>query len=245
MDLPAILSTVNKENFMNKILKSIVFTGLLLAGFTSACNLSASQTATATPAPTASVTPTATPFPTATSTEAVPIVSPTSEFAPFCESDSSAASSLPQCRFPNVVESSTFCTSKSPYNLILIDQGMTYEVQTEGFKCIDAGKKDDKQMVTCTGNMASEFEIKVCDPACVVPTAQATNTKCPQDYNYNNLLGCCTNQIQVLNRNCVSFKFKTTTCVVDCSVYTTKSTCNKNSVACFWDDREDVCSARR
>ena len=231
---------------MNKILKSVIFTGLLLTGFTVACSLSSSQTPAVTSVSTASITPSMVLLPTATSTdEPVLIPSPTSEFAPFCEADSSAVSSLPQCRFPVVVESSTFCTSKNPYNLILITEGMTYEVLTEGFDCIDAGMKDDKQMVTCTGKMASDFEINVCDPSCIIPTVQAMNTKCPQDYTYNDLLGCCTQEMQVLNRNCVSFKFKTTTCVVDCSVYTTKATCDKNSAACFWDDREITCSPRK
>jgi hypothetical protein len=229
---------------MKNILKNILFTGLLLAGFTAACSPSTAQPPTETPAPTASVVSTATPFPASASTETAPLASPTSEFAPFC-GDTSTAAPLPQCRFPIVEESSTFCTSKNPYNLILMTDGMTYEVLTDGFRCTDAGIKDDKQMLTCTGQMASEFELKVCDPACVVPTVQAENTKCPTDYNYNAFQGCCTQEIQLLNRNCMTFKFKTTTCVIDCSVYTSKAGCNANSSACYWDDRGDSCHARK
>ncbi len=229
---------------MNKILKSVIFTGLFLAGFTAACNLSSSQPPTATPVPTASVAPTAAPPPTATSTESAPVASPTSEFAPFCDSDSSTAVPLPQCNFPTAKESSTFCTSKNPYNLILVNAGMTYEVLTDGFRCTDAGTKEGQQMLTCTGAMASSFEINVCDPACVVPTVQAENTKCPQDYNYSSLQGCCTKEVQMLNRNCMVYQFKTTTCVVNCKVYTTQSSCNKNSNACLWDVKEAVCYAR-
>ncbi len=227
---------------MKKILKSIIFTGLALAVFTAACSLPSAQPPTKTPAPVASLTPTETPAPIASPTETVPIASPTSEFAPFCNADS--ASALPQCRYPVVEESSVFCTDKNPYNLILISEGMTYEVLTEGVRCTDAGKKDEMQMLTCTGKMASHFEINVCDPACVVPTVQAVNTKCPQDYNYNSLQGCCTQETQLLNRNCMTFEFKTTTCVVTCKYYTTKTSCNKHSIACLWDSEESVCYNR-
>jgi len=228
---------------MRKILKFAVFAILLLAGFVTACNLSAAQPTVVPPEPTASATQTAMPLPTAVPTELLPLATPTSEFAPLC--DAASASALPQCQFPIVDESSTFCSNKNPYNLILINKGMTYEVLTEGFRCADAGIKDDRQMLTCTGNMASYFEINVCDPACVVPTAQAEITKCPQGYNYNNLQGCCTNEIQLINRNCMVFKFKTTTCVVNCGEYNTQSTCNKNSYACLWDTQNSLCYARQ
>ena len=46
--------------------------------------------------------------------------SATPEFAPVCEADASTAPVPPQCRLPIAEESSTFCTNKAPYNLILI-----------------------------------------------------------------------------------------------------------------------------
>jgi hypothetical protein len=229
---------------MKKILKLTIFTGLLVL-MTSACNLSKSPPTVVPPSPPAIATQTPMPLPTATSTEIVIVASPTSEFAPFCQSDSSSASALPQCQFPTANESSTFCSKKNPYNLILINDGMTYEVLTENFRCSDSGKKDGQQLLTCTGPMASTFEINVCDPACVVPTVQAENTKCPQDYNYNSFQGCCTKEIQMLNRNCMVYEFKTTTCLVDCSAYTTEALCGKNSYACLWYVKDDFCYARQ
>jgi hypothetical protein len=229
---------------MNRSLKSVVFAGLSLLLFTTACNLSNSQPATMPPSPTVSATQTTAPLPNATSTEFVPPVSPTSEFAPFCE-EIVAGDTLPQCQFPVVRESSAFCSQKNPYTLILINEGMTYEVLDNDFRCTDAGKKDGLQMLTCTGPMASNFELNVCDPACVVPTVQAENKKCPADYNYNSLQGCCTQEVQVLNRNCVAFEFKTTSCLVDCSVYTTETVCGKNSYACLWDVENKFCYARK
>jgi hypothetical protein len=231
---------------MNKILKSIIFTGLLLGGITAACNLpfvSDSQTVAETPILTLTVSPAETVTPAPAFTEsAPPASSATPEFAPFCDVNSAP---LPQCQLPVVKESSTFCARKDPYTLILMNKGLTYEVLTEGFKCSDAGVKNDKQMVTCTGQMAASFEINVCDPACVVPTVQAVVTQCQQGYNYNNLQGCCTNEIQLLNRNCMVFNFKTTSCVVDCSQFTTKKTCEKNSFACVWSEEDKGCVLRQ
>jgi hypothetical protein len=230
---------------MNKILKSIIFTGLLLTGVTAACNMpfiSDSQAVAETPALTLTVSPTETAAPVPTFTEFAPPASATPEFAPFCDANSAQ---LPQCQLPVVEESSTFCTKKTPFTLIFMNMGMTYEVLTEGFRCSDAGLKDDKQMVTCTGRMASNFEINVCDPSCVVPTVQAVVTQCPQDYSYNNLQGCCSNEIQLLNRNCMVFKFKTTSCVVNCGEFTKKATCNKNSDACYWSEEDKGCVLRQ
>jgi hypothetical protein len=226
---------------MKKFPKSIIFTGLLLAS----CNLVVVQPPTAaSEVPAASAT-SSLPTPTATLTQAVPTASATPEFAPFCELNTTDGSSSPQCWLPLAEESSTFCSDKDPYNLILIDPGFTYEVLTEGFKCSDAGKKDEKQMVTCTGPLASEFVLSVCDPSCVVPTVQAEITKCPQDYNYDSAQGCCTQEIQVLDQNCQTFKFRTTSCVISCKQYRTEARCKKNSYACEWNDQDKACELRK
>jgi hypothetical protein len=227
---------------MNISFKSFVFTALL-SMVVAGCGLPASQPTTAPALPTASPERTVTPQPVATFTETVPLPSPTSEFAPFCEAD--AFASLPQCRFPSMQESSTFCSKKNPYTIILMTEGMEYEVLTEDFRCTDSGTKDGMQILTCTGPMASSFEIEACDPSCVVPTVQAPTEKCPQDYRFNGLLGCCTQEIQMLNRNCMTFEFETTSCLVDCSIYTTETLCGENSFACLWDVQNKFCYARK
>jgi hypothetical protein len=224
---------------MNKILKSITFTGLLWTGLTAACNLpllpgSAVDAGSPTPAAASATTPAETALP----------ASPTPEFAPFCEPGGENDSPPAQCRMPIAEESSVFCTNKNPYNLILINDGAVYKVQTMGFWCSDAGMKDDRQMVTCSGPMAGHFEVSVCDPACAVPTVQAEIVQCPQDYYYSSLQGCCTQELQQSLPNCVVLKLKTKTCVVNCSVFTKKSTCNENSIACVWDGEARVCRLR-
>ena len=231
---------------MNKIIKSITFTGLLLMGVTSACYMTISQVTPTSSAPTAKPTEAATSAPTATPTESVPTASATPEFAPFCQpADAASVSPSPQCQIPVAEESSTFCTKKDPYNLILIDQGMTYEVLTDGFRCTDAGTKDNKQMITCTGQMAADFAINVCDPACIVPTVEAAITGCPQGYNYNSRQGCCTQEIQQLNQNCMAFNFRTTSCVVRCFEFKKESKCKRNSWACVWNDKDKICELRK
>jgi hypothetical protein len=229
---------------MNKIPKSTIFSSVLLIFITAGCTLPQMQP-TVLPTAVPSATQAATPLPTATLTEVVIAASPTSEFAPLCDANSASAAELPQCQFPIVEESSTFCSKKNPYNLILVSEGMTYEVLTENFNCTDSGKKDGRQLLTCTGPMASKFEVNVCDPTCVVPTVQVENKKCPQDYNYNTFQGCCTKEVQMLNRNCMVYEFKTTSCLVDCRAYTTEATCGKNYYACLWDVQNEFCYARK
>lgn len=230
---------------MNKIPRSIVFAGLLLIFTTTACDLPSSRPTAVSPEPTAGAAQTEVLPPTATSTAALPVASPTSEFAPFCQSDTLTASPLSQCEIPVVEESSTFCSEKRPYNLILFDKGLTFEVLTEGFFCSDAGIKGDKQRVTCTGQMAANFAVNVCNPACLIPTVEAAVRQCPQGYNYNDLQGCCTQEPKQLTPNCTAFTFKTTTCIVDCSQYKKETQCNKNSYACQWNSQGDVCELRR
>ena len=223
-----------------------ILTGLLLIGISVGCNPRFTQTPkpdTETPTPIASPTNTATPVPTAT--EFVEPVTATPEFAPFCEANFASDPMPPQCQLPIAEQSTIFCTNKVPYNLIFTNAGANYEVLSENFKCSDAGIKDGRQMVTCTGPMASTFELRVCDPACAIPTIQAAITQCPQGYNYNNLHGCCTQESQSTDQSCVVLKLKTKSCVVDCSGFTKKSVCDNNSHACVWDDTDKVCKLRK
>ena len=231
---------------MSKITYAKFLAGLLLIGIIMACNMPSiqvSQPETETPISTASPTDTATPVPTATEFVAPDTATP--EFAPFCEPGAASNLTPPPCQLPIAEQSSLFCTNKIPYNLIFINEGATYEVLSEGFKCSDAGMKDGKQMITCTGPMASSFELRVCDPACAIPTIQAEITQCPQDFYYNDLQGCCAQEPQLTDQNCVSLNLGTKSCVVDCSVFTKKSTCDNNSNACIWDADNNVCQLRK
>jgi hypothetical protein len=228
---------------MKKILKTIVFTWLALTVSITACNLIALTPPS--DAPTVTASPIVSPSPIVTFTESVPTASATPEFAPFCVRGAEVASTVPACEAPSAEESSTYCSEKDPYSLILVGQGLTYEVLTDGFKCLDSGTKDGKQLIACTGPLASDFVLNVCDPSCVVPTVQAALKNCPTDYTYNSAQGCCTNEIQTLSQNCTTFKFRTTTCVIRCFEYKKEAKCKKNSWACVWNDKDKVCEVRK
>jgi hypothetical protein len=231
---------------MRKTPYPIILTGLVLIGTLVACNLPStqiSQSETETPVQSANPTETVTLVPTAT--EFVPPVTATPEYAPFCEAGAASATTPPQCQLPIAEQSSVFCTNKVPYNLIFINSGATYGVPNEGFKCSDAGVQDGRQMITCSGPMASTFELTVCDPACAIPTVLAEITQCPLGYHYNNTQGCCTQEPQLVGQNCVVLKLETKSCVVDCSVYTKKSACEDNPIACEWDADSKKCLLRK
>lgn len=213
--------------------------GMLVLLFMLACSISVVKP-TPTPAPTA--TPTLA-LPTATEALPTPTQTATPEFAPFCQAG--AAAPMPACEVPLAVQSSTFCTDKDPYTLIVFDQGASYQVTTPGFRCTDAGKKGDQKMITCTGQMAARFSVNFCNPVCVLPTVEAALTACPAGYNYDNTRGCCTDSFLMVNQNCRAYEFTTTTCIVNCWTFKKEKTCNQNSYACYWNAEEKVCQLRR
>jgi hypothetical protein len=146
---------------------------------------------------------------------------------------------------PIAEQSSLFCSSKVPYNLILINPGSTVEISNADVTCSDGGMKGGKQILTCTGPMASYFELRVCDPACAIPTFQAETTDCPQDYQFDEFLQCCAQRPQPVDQNCVVLKLQTKSCVVDCRVYNDEDTCGQNANACIWNTEKSVCQPRK
>lgn len=237
-----------------------LFTGLLVIGISLACGIpftQIEQPETETPFPMPTVRPTKTETPTfeptlssvnfATPTEFVVLNTATPKFAPFCQpSSASVLEPTPsQCRMPIAEQSSIFCSNKVPYNLIMINVNSTYETLSDDVTCSDAGVKDGKRMLTCTGPMALPFELKVCDQACAIPTFQAGTTHCPQDFNFNETLRCCEQEPQPAGQECVVLKLQTKSCVVDCSEYTSETTCGKNAYACTWNTELNLCQLRK
>ena len=233
-----------------------VITGLLLISISMACRVftqiaqpetatpesTASPTRTETPIPTASPTETETLVPTATQFIALPTSTP--KFAPFCEPSSASINTPAACQMPIAEQSSGYCSSKVPYNLVLINEGSTYETLDENFRCSDGGRNDGKQILTCTGPMGSDFELKVCDPSCGIQTFPAGTTHCPQDYTFNELFGCCTQNPQLTDQNCVLLELQTKRCVTGCSELINQSDCEKYFYSCEWDIENKVCLSR-
>lgn len=230
---------------MKKTPYRIVLISLFLIGVITACNMPSTltdQTATETPTSIAQTTKAATPVPSATIT--VITATPSPEFAPNCKPGTVSASLPVGCQLPVAEQGSAFCTKKTPYNLILMNEGATHEVWSEHIRCSDAGMKDGRQMLTCTGPLAKSFEVRVCDPGCAVPMVQAEITKCPQDYTYNPFQGCCSQEPLPIDQSCVLLKLKTKSCAIDCGQYAKKSECSNNGYACKWDDTNKVCLLR-
>jgi len=248
---------------MRKILQLGILTGLLLVGFSLACTFPISlierlRTETPTLTRTAWPTLTGTAIPTSLPTidDSRPAVpeptigispTPTPKFAPFCQpSSANVFTPTPfQCQVPVAEQSSLYCADKVPYNLVLINEGSTYEVLNEEVTCNEAGTKDGRQLLTCTGPMAFSFDLRVCDPACAIPTFQASTTHCPQYYTFNDTLNCCEQEPQPVDQNCVVLKLQVKTCSIDCSVYDKEKTCDKNAYACEWDPYSNTCQLKK
>jgi hypothetical protein len=172
-------------------------------------------------------------------------VTPTQAFAPICDPGAASIPTPAGCQLPIAEQRSVFCTNKKPYNLIIMNEGATYQLLSDSFRCLDEGIKDGKQRVSCTGPMSTSFELRVCDPACAIPTVQAEITQCPQDYIYDTLRGCCTQELQPADQGCILLSLGTRSCVVNCGEFTNKSACEKNSYACQWNDGVRECQLRR
>lgn len=243
-----------------------ILAGLALAFFCVACRpLAPAETQTeptplaATAVPSQSATPVAPPLtiPSATGTPMLSLnefvdslSTPTPKFAPYCEPVGAfvftpTPNTPDECQGPIAEQSSSYCANKSPYNLILVNQGSTYEVSSEKIVCSDAGSKDGKQLVTCTGPMAFSYELTVCDQACGIRAFPPGSTDCPQDFSYNERLRCCGQKEYPEEANCVVLKLQTRTCMIDCSQYTDQATCEKNAYACKWDDVYNLCNLKK
>lgn len=234
-----------------------ILTGLLVIGFSLACGIPFTQAPlpeTETPAPTLTAGPTSTetPLPTAIGiitlapapTESGLPVTPGPMFAPFCQPSSASVATPIQCREPIAEQSGAFCSDKVPFNLIQINLGSTYEISTESISCSEVGLKDGKLLLLCTGPMVLSFEMKVCDPACDYPTFSTGTTRCPEDLHYNELYGCCEREPIPIEQNCVVLKLDTIRCVIGCSEFTDRATCEKNGRACSWDREWNTCYQR-
>jgi hypothetical protein len=221
----------------------ILFTVLFLLSIISSCNAPFKlDKPTTTPTATLPPVKTATPVPSPTETT-IP-ASPTPEMAPICDPGTVSLPLPSECQLPIAEQSSVFCTKKDPYNLISMNPNSTYEVGSEQVWCSDAGMKEGRKLVTCTGVMSTSFELRVCDPNCAVPVVQVTSAQCPDGYKFNIFQGCCTQEPLPVDQSCVTLKLQTTRCVVDCGQYKKKSKCEKNGYACKWDDTSKVCLLR-
>jgi len=247
---------------MKKTVYPIVFISLIFVGIIVACNfLTAPVQGSKAEVPTSTLSPTetSTPVPTSTSTPTripatdtpvhhptrIPTLTPysTPQMAPFC--DDAEIVNQSSCGYPIAQQSSTFCEKKSPYNLIALNDGATYELLHENIQCKEAGVYDGQRNVICTGPMAYYFELRVCDSACTSLRIESDLERCPFGYAYNNLQNCCTNEIQKVAQGCTVLKLRTISCEIDCGQFTSSSSCLDYGYACKWNYDTDICQLKK
>ncbi len=154
----------------------------------------------------------------------------------FCVWNETPTPTSSRCTLPSGNQRDQFCVNKVPYTLIAIPAGDTYQATTVGIACDDAGVKNGFQLLTCTGPQSYTFNLQVCSAACAVPTSAVTATpsgRCPSGYDYLPDQQCC--QASTNDQNgCVTLSFDIRSCgQVDCSQYTTSSSCSSHNV-CKW-----------
>lgn len=256
---------------MKKTPSALIPFSLVVIGFVLACNFPlflgqpeqleqtptldmpfSSLTATKTLTPTATATTTSTPTiipETPTMAPTLPGYTPTLEtystpgMAPFCEDTEAVIQS--SCEYPFARQSGAFCVDKSPYNLIALSDGATYELLHNYVQCEEAGVQDGQRNVICTAPMAFYFELKVCDSACTSLQIETDYDRCPFGYQYNNLQNCCTNSIQEVSQGCTVLKLKTISCAFDCEQFKSSSTCSSYGYSCRWDYSTSTCRLRK
>lgn len=231
---------------MSKFPFPFVFLCILSVSLLTACK------SPPTPVP---VTQTETPVPTASSTVAVTLVpiflevaapqTPTPKFAQFCDTVAESTQMAVQCYQPIAEQSSAFCEKKAPYNLILMNASASYQLFDERFQCSNAGMKDGRKQVTCTGPMGITFDVKVCDPACILPVYNSAVTYCPQEYTFNSQRSCCARTLEPEEYHCVLLHLETKRCSINCRQFTGEAACYENFYACEWDEENKLCKSRK
>jgi len=202
------LKTVIKlsmENSMPSLSQRVGMAMLLIPLLLTACGTSRSAAIpTETPAPTATSTSTPTSSPTATLV--------TIPQALFCVAVNTPTPA-PGCEIPTGQERDRYCAKKIPYTLVAIAPDVSYEVITPNFTCTDAGVRGGKRLLVCSGLQSFTFQVRVCQPGCVIATPMQSGPTgfCTSGYNYDPANQCCAAPPTDAN-GCVTLKFDTRAC---------------------------------
>jgi serine/threonine-protein kinase len=162
----------------------------------------------------ATVQPTATSAPIEVVTEA-PTESPVSTVAPVTEpAVASAIPFAPACAagvalpVPIVDETNKVCTKKIPYTYVTIPEGATFEPLNPALNCTLGSVSNGKALISCTGQQAFSYELKVCQPSIV---DNADLNKCSSDSIFSSADQCCA-PIPAEGAGCTIFKVDIRSC---------------------------------
>jgi hypothetical protein len=149
--------------------------------FASACGSSAAP-ATQAAQPPVEVAPTEVP--------PVEAGAPTQPLAPACQ----AAASCVAPAVTDTAASDRYCVEKIPYQNILIDDGVTFEVlDPTNLTCVDNGTiVDGKHVVECHGTAAWATQVKFTNTACGGSANLTTGAgQCQEGLGYDAVQNCC------------------------------------------------------
>jgi hypothetical protein len=110
-------------------------------------------------------------------------------FAPACQAAAS-------CAAPDVkdtVAAERYCVQKIPYQNILIDDGVVFEVlDPSKLTCADNGTKvDGKRVIECHGTEAWSSQVKFTNTACNGASLQTGTGQCQEGLGYDAAQNCC------------------------------------------------------
>jgi len=170
---------------MKKTTSLLLAVTVFVVMFASACGGSAAP-ATQAAQPPVEIAPTEVP-PVEAATQPLATVQ---SFAPACQ----AAASCAAPAVTDTVAAERYCVEKVPYENILIDDGVTFEVlDPTNLTCVDNGTiVDGKHVVECHGTAAWATQVKFTNTACGGSANLATGTgQCQEGSGYDAAQNCC------------------------------------------------------
>lgn len=154
--------------------------------FASACGGSAAP-ATQAAQPPAEISPTEVP-PVEAAAPTQPLATVQS-FAPACQ----AAASCSAPAVKDTAASDRYCVEKIPYQNILVDNGVTFEVlDPTNLTCVDNGTLvEGKHVVECHGTEAWSTQVKFTNTACGGSALTTGASQCQAGLGYDAAQNCC------------------------------------------------------
>ena len=110
-------------------------------------------------------------------------------FAPACQ----AAASCAAPALKDTVAAERYCVEKIPYENILIDEGVTFEVlDPSKLTCVDNGTMvDGKHVIECHGTESWASQVKFTNTACSANSLTTGTGQCQEGLGYDAANNCC------------------------------------------------------
>ncbi len=115
--------------------------------------------------------------------------------APYCQTSSYIPSGSPAatgtCQVPDASVRGNYCAGKSGFTTVQISQDATFQVNTQGYNCIDS-VVNGQRILTCSGPDKSSGDVTVCNASCSgAPTQTGASASCDPGYTLDSSTGAC------------------------------------------------------